>query len=83
MNPDALCRFLLSCLAINYAILLIWFCVFVFARPRMRRLHGRWFQLSDTAFDTIHYGAMAVYKIAIIFFNLTPLLALYVMSKSG
>jgi len=83
VNPEDLSRFLLSCLAINYAILLVWFCVFVFARRWMRGLHGRWFQLSDGAFDAIHYAAMALYKIGILFFNLTPLLALYLMNKGG
>jgi hypothetical protein len=73
MNPDVLPRFLLWSLAINYAVLLAWFLGFVFAR---HRLHGRWFKLSDSTFDAIHYGAMAAYKLAIFFFNLVPLVAL-------
>ena len=64
MDTEFLCRFLLYALGINYAILLLWFGVFVFARAWMRQLHGRWFSLSDASFDALHYGGMAIYKIA-------------------
>ena len=83
MNPDFLFRFLLCSLAINYAILLIWFVAFVSARNWLRALHGRWFRLSDPAFDAIHYGGMAVYKIGILLFNLVPLLALYFVGSGS
>lgn len=83
MNPDFLFRFLLWSLAVNYAILLVWFLAFAFARDWIKRLHGRWFNLTDTAFDTVHYGGMAAYKIAIIVFNLAPLIALWLMRGGG
>jgi len=83
VNSDFLFRFLLCSLAINYAILLIWFVVFVAARNWLRALHGRWFRLSDAAFDAIHYGGMAVYKIGILLFNLVPLLALYFVGSGS
>lgn len=76
MDLDFLSRFLLISLGANYAILLAWFLAFVFARRAMHAFHGRWFTLSDGSFDAIHYGAMAAYKLAIIFFNLVPLIAL-------
>lgn len=83
MSPDFLCHFLLWSLAVNYAILLTWFVAFMAARNWLRALHGRWFQLSDTAFDTIHYGGMAIYKIGILLFNLAPLLALYFVGNGS
>ena len=83
MNPDFLFRFLLCSLAINYAILLTWFVAFLAARNWLRALHGRWFRLSDPAFDAIHYGGMAVYKIGILLFNLVPLLALYFVGSGS
>ena len=83
VNSDFLVRFLLWSLAINYAILLTWFIAFVAARNWLRALHGRWFRLSETAFDAIHYGGMAVYKIGIFLFNLAPLLALYFMGSGS
>lgn len=71
--------FLLCSLVVNYTILVAWFLLFVNARGWLRRLHGRWFQLPDATFDAIHYGGMAAYKIGILLFNLTPLLALLLM----
>ena len=83
MNPDVWSEFLLWSLGINYAVLLLWFLMLVVARDWMRRLHGRWFQLSDASFDAIHYGGMAVYKVGIFLFNLAPLLALWLMRQGG
>lgn len=76
MDLELAHRFLLWCLVFNYAFLFVWFFAFVFARGWMRRLHGRWFSLSDERFDAIHYGGMAALKIGIMIFNLAPLLAL-------
>ncbi|MGB3612079.1 MAG: DUF6868 family protein [Cellvibrio sp.] len=79
MNLDSLCHFLLWSLAVNYTILLTWFFAFAFARDFLRKIHGRWFTLSDHAFDAIHYSGMALYKIAIFIFNLAPLIALCIL----
>ncbi|OTG62281.1 hypothetical protein B9T29_07755 [Acinetobacter sp. ANC 3903] len=79
MNDDLWSRFLLSSLLINYIILMIWFLAFIFARDWMKQVHGKWFQLSDTTFDAIHYGGMAIYKIGILLLNLVPFLALYLI----
>ena len=83
MNSDFLLRFLLWSLALNYSILLIWFVAFVSARNQLRALHGCWFRLSDSAFDAIHYGGMAAYKIGIFLFNLVPLLALHFLGSGS
>jgi len=76
MSLDKMHDFLLWNLIINYAVLLLWFCVLTFAHDWVYRLHTRWFQLTPQAFDTLHYGGMALYKIGILLFNLAPLLAL-------
>ncbi|HRN62330.1 MAG TPA: hypothetical protein PK743_02675 [Luteimonas sp.] len=79
---DDLQRFLLLSLAVNYAVLLLWFVLFVFARGWMRRLHGRWFRFPDESFDALHYGGMAVYKVGILLFNLAPLVSLCLMARA-
>ena len=61
--------FLLWCTAINYGVLLVWFALFVTARDWLRRLHGRWFRLTDGQFDALHYAGMSVYKIGVLLFN--------------
>ena len=79
MNDSILSQFLLYSLIINYIILLIWFFTFIYAREFLRKLYGKYFNLSDQTFDAIHYAGMALYKIGIFLFNLVPLLALYLM----
>jgi hypothetical protein len=71
---------LLWCVGINYAVLLVWFGVFVFAHDWLYRLHGRWFKIPTEAFDSTHYAGMAIYKIGILLFFLVPLLALCAVS---
>ncbi|MDR2710908.1 MAG: hypothetical protein LBB65_06240 [Burkholderiales bacterium] len=83
MTPEILSRFLLWSLAFNYAILFIWFFAFIFARDWLRRIHGKWFHLSESAFDAIHYGGMAIYKIGILLFNLAPFVALCIIRHGG
>lgn len=67
---------LLWCLVINYGILLLWFLVFRFGHDWMLKLHSRWFQMSKERFDSAHYVCMAVYKVGILLFNLSPYVAL-------
>jgi hypothetical protein len=73
-------EFLLYCVILNYAILLIWSGAFIFAHDWMYRMHSRWFKLPVETFDAIHYKCLAAYKIGIILLNLVPLIALYLIS---
>ena len=75
--------FLLCSLVINYGLLLVWFTAFLFGHEPLYQLHTRWFRLSVEAFDAIHYGAMAAYKIGILLFNLIPLIALQFVRYGG
>ncbi|HEV2680799.1 MAG TPA: hypothetical protein VGV14_09900 [Rhodanobacter sp.] len=71
---------LLWCAGLNYAVLFVWFGVFVLAHDWMYRMHSRWFKFSVETFDAIHYAGLAVYKIGIILLNLVPLIALCLLS---
>ena len=79
MNIEVTRNFLLLCTVINYAVLLLWFLVFVFAHDWIERVHGRWFRLSHDQFDAIHYAGMAILKIGIILFNLVPFVVLSIL----
>ncbi len=83
MNTSFVSEFLLWCLVINYVILLWWFGAFVFAHGWMFKLHRRLFRISEERFDSIHYAAMAIYKIGVLLFNLTPYVALRIMAGHG
>jgi hypothetical protein len=70
---------LLWCTVINYGLLLVWFSLYTLARDRLLSLWSRWFHLSAETFDVVNYGGIALYKMAILFFNLIPLIALYIV----
>jgi hypothetical protein len=80
MNSGEFKEFLIYCTATNYGILLVWFGVFTIAHGWLYRLHSRWFKFSPDQFDAFQYAGMALYKIGILLFNLTPLLALLFIS---
>jgi hypothetical protein len=79
MNIEVIRQFFLWCTVINYAVLLVWFLLFVFAHDWMRRLHGRWFRMADEQFDALHYWGMSIYKIGILLLNLVPFLVLAII----
>jgi len=81
MNHAALSDFLLWCTILNYLVLLLWFVAFTGARDWMFKLHGRWFRLTMSQFDALHYGGMAVYKVGILLLNLVPYVALNIVAR--
>ena len=68
------------CALINLALMIWWFLMFAVAHDWMHRMHSRWFDISAERFDSIHYAGMAIYKMAIIFFNIVPYLALRIVT---
>lgn len=79
MTIDQLQSFLIWCAGINYAILIVWFSVFVFAHDWIYRMHSRWFKLSAEMFDALNYAGVAIYKIGIMLFVVVPLIALLIV----
>lgn len=82
MNILHIQDFLLYCLLVNYAVLLIWWVLLIAGGERIYSLHRRWFALTNEQFATIHYTAMAFYKILVIVFNAVPWLVLWLMSNN-
>lgn len=80
LDLDALRRILIWALVFDYAVLLIWFAALVFAHDRVYRLHSRWFRMSPETFDTVHYGAMAAYKVGTLLFIVGPLIGVLAAS---
>jgi len=79
MTIDLVRDALLWCFIINIGILLWWFLFFSLAHDWVYQFHGKWFKLSVEKFDTIHYAAMAFYKICIFVFNIVPYFALCIV----
>jgi hypothetical protein len=79
MNSSTLTSFFLWCSILNYAVLLVWFAVYMLGHDTLYKLHSRWFRISVEQFDGIMYGSMAVYKLGILLLNIVPLLALWIL----
>jgi hypothetical protein len=81
VNHFPLSDFLLWCTILNYLVLLLWFVTFSLAHNWLFNLHERWFRLTPTHFDGLHYGGMAVYKVGILLLNLVPYIALNIVGR--
>ena len=67
------------CIVMNWIALAWWLIFFIMAHDWMYRIHGKWFNIPVEKFDAIHYSGMAIFKIAILVFNLVPYLALRIV----
>ena len=76
MDINALQSLLGWCSLINYVLLIVWFLIFRCCHQWIFQLHGRWFNLSESNFDHIHYCGMGLWKMFWFFFNLLPYLVL-------
>lgn len=80
MTITVLREFLGWCTLINLGLLYTWFFWIMLASDWIYRLHYRWVNLSKEQFYSIHYGGIAIFKLSIILFNLTPYVALVIIS---
>ena len=76
MTLEFFTSFLAWCTLIHLVFLLIWFLFLTAGGGWMRRMHGKWFGLSDEAFAAVHYKMLAYFKLLWVMFNLTPYLVL-------
>ena len=67
------------CAVINIALLVWWWLWFSLAHDLIFHFHSKWFDLSKERFDAIHYTGMAIFKLFIWVFNLTPYFALRIL----
>ncbi len=80
MTIEQLTSFLGWCAIINIGLLLWWFTFITLAHDWTYHLHSKWFYISTERFDAIHYCGMAIFKISIFLFNITPYLALRIIN---
>ena len=76
MTVEMVRDFLGWCAVMNIGLLLVWFVGIVVAHDWIFRVHSKWFALSKERFDTIHYAALAFFKMSVFLFNVVPYLAL-------
>lgn len=73
-------HFLGWCTLINIGLLLFSTLILVGFNARIKQLHQSFFALSEQQLDNLYIHFLAIYKIAIIFFNLIPYLVLRFLS---
>ena len=76
MTLESIRAALAWCTLINMVLLFSWWLIFSLAHDWIYRIHSKWFSFSKARFDTIHYSAMALFKICILLLNLVPYLSL-------
>ena len=73
---EALATVLGGSFLINFALLLLWFCIFLFLPEWFYRINENWFAISRHEFDLINYTGIAFLKIVNIVFFLCPYLSI-------
>jgi uncharacterized protein DUF6868 len=79
MNLDTMRTFFLWCSILNYAILILWVLIAIFAREPLARLHNRLFRLTPAQLDMLNIAGITLYKMAVLIFNIVPCIVLYLM----
>ena len=64
------------CMIVNYTLLIVWCFIFCCLHDTFVRFNEAVFGRKIVAIDTVNYAGIALYKIAIILFNLVPWLVL-------
>ena len=82
MSIKAARRALLWCAIINYALLVVWFLLFVLLYEWLHQYWSRWFRLPAEQFDFLNFAGMMLLKIFILVFNLVPYVALRIVGRA-
>ena len=80
MTIDAFTEFFKWCTLINGSLLLLWSLVFMLFPKFVYTLHSRWFPIAEEQHRVVMYAFLGLFKLLFIVFNLTPYLALLIVS---
>ncbi len=80
MGAEILKGFFLWCTIINLILFILSFLSITFLGKWIYRIHGKWYGIREENFSVIFYTFMLYYKIAILFFNFVPYLALVIIT---
>jgi hypothetical protein len=73
---DAVAKVLLRCFLLGYALLLLWFVLFIVAGDLIYRINGPLFGLSQHEVNLMHFYGIAFVKCCVILFFLFPYIAI-------
>jgi len=81
MNINLLHSFFLWCTLIDGGVLLLTVIVTVLFRDLAYRIQSKFYPISREAFDMTMYAGVGIMKLFWIFFNVTPLVSLYILNS--
>ncbi|MCK4739788.1 MAG: hypothetical protein KAT46_07545 [Deltaproteobacteria bacterium] len=79
MDINSLIFFFKWCSIINGVFFLIWVIFITLAPDFVFRFQSKFFHIHRDSFNIVMYGALGVFKIFLLFFNITPLIALCII----
>lgn len=77
---QTLTTFFMWCTIINGALLLLWISLCAAAPNLVYKTQSLWFPLPRETFDAIIYSFLGLFKIVYLVFNVTPYVALLLLS---
>jgi hypothetical protein len=83
MSIEMIRDFFLWFVAISYAILFLWFLVFMLARNPIYNFLKRSLRISEETFNTIHYGGMMTFVVGTILLALVPFISLCMLNNAS
>ena len=81
MGIEELRAFFGWCTVINFALVTFWASVLLVANDFTFKTHTTLFDIPREKFNVVHYAGLAYYKVSIFLFNLTPYIALVILSN--
>lgn len=80
MDIQALTPFFIWCTVINGTLLVFWISICALAPDQVYQIQYRFFPLPRETFDTVLYCFLGVFKIAFLFLNVVPAVALLILA---
>lgn len=80
MDIETIRSFLGWCAVMNMGILLYWMAFLLVAPNWTYRFQGRWIEVTEEQFKSMHFLLMGWFKLTIFFFNIVPYFALGLLS---
>ncbi len=78
INIETLTTFFMWCTIINGAILVVWALMCMLALDWVYSVHSKWFKIPREAFNVVIYSFLGLFKIAFLFLNVVPYIALLI-----
>ena len=80
-NIQVITTFLGWCTIINLGIYIFTSIMLIILKEPVKKIHSKLFTISSEKLDKVYFNYLANYKLAILFLNIAPYLALKIMAS--